>query len=69
MGAHKYRRLATPFSLWMVQRAFDAYRALDAGARASVDEWLASVGGAQAMQLRIEPRLKRMALHVAPENA
>lgn len=69
MGAQRYRRLATPFSLWMAQRALDAYRELDAGGRASVEGWLAGVGGAGAMQLKIEPRLKRMALHVAPEAA
>jgi hypothetical protein len=67
MGPAKFRRAATPYSLWMAQRALDAYRQLDDGARASVDAWLATVGGPQAMQLRIEPRLRRLALHVAPE--
>lgn len=69
MAARPYRRLATPFSLWMAQRPLDAYRNLHAGAQRSVDQWLAGVGGAEAMHLQIEPRLKRTALHVAPEAA
>lgn len=68
LGAGTHRRLAAPFNLWMAQRALDAYAALEAAARARVDVWLAGVGGSQAMQLRIAPRLKRMALHVAPEQ-
>jgi glutathione S-transferase len=67
MGAHRFTRRATPFSLWMAQRPLDAYRALDARATTSVDDWLAGVGGGRAMRLDIRPRLKRMALHVAPE--
>jgi len=62
-----FKRLATPFSLWKIQRALDTYRALSAPAKASADAWLATVGGASAMQLSIKPRLKRIALHVAPE--
>lgn len=67
MAGRTYCRLVTPFSLWIAQRPLDAYRLAPADQR-RVDEWLASVGGAQAMQLRIEPRLKCMALHVAPES-
>jgi glutathione S-transferase len=67
MGGRTYRRLATPYSLWMAQRALDAYRALAPAERAGVDAWLAQVGGAQAMQLAIAPRLQRIALRVTPE--
>jgi glutathione S-transferase len=67
MGARRYRRLATPYSLWMAQRALDAYRGLAPAQQLSVDAWLATVSGAKAMQLAIEPRLTRMALRVAPE--
>lgn len=67
MGRNFYKRLATPFSLWMIQRALDAYGAFGAAEKASADGWLAAVGGARAMQLEVRPRLKRMALHVAPE--
>ena len=67
MGKTGFKRLATPFSLWMVQRALDVYREFSSADKSAVDAWLASVGGASAMQLDIKPRLKRMALHVAPE--
>ena len=67
MGSRRYRRAATPFSLWMAQRAFDAYGRLPPDEKQKVDAWLASAGGAKAMELRITPRLKRLALHVAPE--
>jgi hypothetical protein len=70
MAGKAFRRAATPFSLWMAQRPLDAYAGLTAGGRASVDNWLAGVGGAGgagAMQLSIKPRLQRLALHVAPE--
>jgi glutathione S-transferase len=60
-------RSATPFSLWMAQRALDVYAAFDRSARSSVDGWLLSVGGGEAMQFKIAPPLKRLALHVAPE--
>lgn len=63
-----FRLAARPYSLWMAQRALDVHAALDAGDRATVDAWLASVGAGDAMQLRI-PRLKRLALHVGPEAA
>ncbi len=56
---------ARPYSLWMVQRALEAYAALDADARASVDDWLATLGAGDAMRLPV-PRLKRVALRVAP---
>lgn len=67
MGKTMFKRRAMPFSLWMAQRALDAYQALSKSEATAVDAWLATVGGAQAMQLQIKPRLKRMALHVAPE--
>jgi len=66
MGAQRYRRAATPYSLWMAQRVLDAYAQLEPADRSSVDAWLASVGGQHAMALRIVPRLTRRALHVAP---
>jgi glutathione S-transferase len=69
LGEFRFRRRAAPFSLWMAQRALDAYAALDGAARAGVDAWLAGVGGQGAMQLSIRPRLVRMGLHVAPEGA
>lgn len=38
------QRVVQPYTLWMLQRTLDAYRALDAGARARVDAALAGSG-------------------------
>jgi hypothetical protein len=67
MAGRSFERRATPYSLWMAQRVLDAYRNFGFDQRAAADPWLASVGGASAMRLPIRPRLRRMALHVAPE--
>lgn len=67
MAGRTLRRAAAPFSLWMAQRPLDAYTALSGPDRDAVDRWLATVGGEHAMRLAIRPRLKRLALHVAPE--
>jgi len=66
MAGRPYRQLARPYSLWMAQRALDAYAALDRDARAEIDDWAAGVGGAGALQLEV-PRLQRIALRVRPE--
>lgn len=66
-AGHSYRLRARPYSLWMAQRPLDEFQALDANAKRIVQAWLTPLGGAEAMQLDIKPRLKRMALHVAPE--
>lgn len=39
------QRLAFPFSLWMLQRALDYYRSLDAEGQAACDALLAEIGG------------------------
>ncbi|HWP65394.1 MAG TPA: glutathione S-transferase family protein [Candidatus Limnocylindria bacterium] len=39
-----FERLTTPYTLWMVQRVRDAYRDLDAAARAAVDRAFAGSG-------------------------
>lgn len=62
-----YTLRARPYSLWMAQRVLDVYRAFSATEQAKVQQWLDTVGGSMAMQLDIQPRLKRMALRVAPE--
>ncbi len=69
LAGERFRLAARPYSLWMAQRPLDAFRALGPREQQSVQAWLASVGGNEAMQLDIRPRLKRMALHVAPETA
>lgn len=62
-----YRLRARPYCLWMAQRVQDVYRALLPAEQLSAQQWMTTVGGAEAMQLDIQPRLKRMALYVAPE--
>ncbi len=69
LAGDSYQLGARPYSLWMAQRPLDAFRALKPSEQQIVQGWLATVGGAQAMQLDIRPRLKRLALHVVPEMA
>lgn len=66
-GGQPFTLRARPYSLWMAQRPLDALRALKPAEQQQVQVWLATVGGVEAMQLEIRPRLKRMALFVAPE--
>lgn len=66
MGNATLRVGARPFSLWMAQRSFDTFKALPAADRASVQDWLNSIGAGDALKLAI-PRLRQVALRVAPE--
>lgn len=66
MGNATLRVGARPFSLWMAQRSLDTFRALPAAEQASVHDWLESIGAGDAMKLAI-PRLRQVALRVAPE--
>ena len=66
IGEHEYRigeatskRLVFPYSQWMLQRPMDCYRATKGAERESVDTWLESVGGGEAMQIDIKYRVKR----------
>ena len=67
LAGQPFHMRSRPYSLWMAQRALDAKRALPADEQRTVEDWLKTIGGAEAMQLQITPRLKRMALFVAPE--
>ncbi len=40
----RFTRYTSPYTLWMVQRPLDAYRALDAADRARVDRAVAGTG-------------------------
>jgi glutathione S-transferase len=44
VGGVAVERITTPYTLWMVQRVGDAYRALDPGGRAAVDRAFAGSG-------------------------
>ncbi len=64
MGGGRYSRLAMPYTLWMMQRVLDSYRAMTPEARASVDAWAATRGAPEAMRFDLGVRLKRVGLHV-----
>lgn len=68
MDAGRFRRDAMPYTLWMFQRIRDDYAQLDATSRESVDAWLRECNAAQALQLEIGVRLRRVGLHVAVER-
>ena len=63
MGAHRFSRLAIPFTLWKLQGVQDDFRALPAADQATVREWLRGLGGEGFLDLAI-PRLERAALSV-----
>jgi glutathione S-transferase len=63
MGAHRFSRLALPFTLWKLQGVQDDFRALPADGQAAVRAWLRSLGGEGFLDLPI-PRLDRVALRV-----
>jgi len=63
MGAHRFSRLALPFTLWKLQGVQDDFRALSAVDQTSVREWLHDLGGEGFLDLPI-PRLERVALRV-----
>lgn len=67
LAGQPFRMRARPYSLWMAQRPLDALRALPPADQQTVRSWLKTVGGVEAMQLDITPRLKRMGLFVGPE--
>ncbi len=68
MGKGRFSRAAMPYTLWMMQRVLDAYRALPAQEQASVDAWAAALGAPEAMRLDLGVRLKRAGLHVKVER-
>lgn len=67
LAGHPYQLRARPYPLWMAQRLLDVFHALPPDEQRTVQAWLSTLGGDAAMQLDIKPRLKRMALFVAPE--
>lgn len=68
MGESTFRRGAMPYTLWMLQRIQDDYRALPPPARAAVDAWLRAQNAPGALDLDIGPRLRRVGLHVKIER-
>jgi glutathione S-transferase len=56
-----YERVTTPYTLWMLQRVQDAYRALDAGGRRVVDAALAGTGCEAVLAYAPRHRVERRA--------
>ncbi|WP_379548400.1 glutathione S-transferase family protein [Qipengyuania sp. DSG2-2] len=50
-------RIATPFSLWMLQRALDYLASLDGADRSACEDLLASVGGEALLSFTLPARL------------
>jgi glutathione S-transferase len=61
------RRMVGPYSLWMLQRARDAYRSFNVADREHADRLLASVGGAAFADFPDPPRLRSDGLSAALE--
>ncbi|MEM6639903.1 MAG: glutathione S-transferase family protein [Pseudomonadota bacterium] len=54
-------RVMQSFHVWKLQRVIDAYEAtIDSDARASVDRWLAEIGGSDAVNIAIPRRVERL---------
>jgi glutathione S-transferase len=60
---------ARPYTLWMVQRPLDAYRALDESGRASVDRVLAGTGWEAILTLDPQHRVEKHDYQVVWSNA
>ena len=65
LGGQQGQRIVRPYSLWMMQRARDAYAGLDAAARARADGLLDAVGGQDFRTYVDPPRLRRHGMSVA----
>jgi glutathione S-transferase len=68
MGERSIQRVALPYTLWMVQRMLDVYRAMPAKDQDTVHTWLRSIGGEGFLSLDI-PRLRRVGLHAAIDTS
>lgn len=58
---------ARPYSLWMAQRASDAFAALPPRGRTAVQSWLDAQGAGAAFTALERTRLRRVGLRVVPE--
>ncbi len=64
-----FERVTTPYTLWMVQRVRDAYRALPSAERAAVDRALAGLGFEALFAYEPRHRVARRPFKVALEPA
>lgn len=66
MAGGRYRRVAMPYMLWMVQRLLDQHRAMKPADQAAVRNWLQTLGGDTLLDQQI-PRLRLQGLRLIPE--
>ena len=59
-------RIIRPYSLWMLQRARDAFKALAPQDQAAIGDWLRDLGGEAFTAFEDPPRLARHGLSVKP---
>ncbi len=59
LRGQKLERMVRPYSLWMLQRSRDAYRALDEAARERVDEAMAGTGWEAVLAYQPRHRLAK----------
>ncbi|HEY1058538.1 MAG TPA: glutathione S-transferase family protein [Limnobacter sp.] len=67
MAGEPFTRGALPYMVWMLQRALDAYRAMNPSEQAQVRQWLGNYGAAHLLDLDL-PRVSRAALNVSVEQ-
>ncbi|NTX38706.1 glutathione S-transferase [Myxococcus sp. CA033] len=60
------KRIVSPYSLWMLQRARDYFRSLTGCNRTAVEEMLRAAGGQSFLEFEDPPRLARAGLSVRP---
>ena len=67
MGGRPFQRAALPYTLWMVQRAFDCFAQMNEDEQAAVRRWLATFNAEHVLSMPV-PRVRRVALNVALEK-
>lgn len=67
MGGRPFKRGALPYMIWMLQRALDEYRSMNAADQTAVRSWLQTHQAEYVLDLDL-PRVKRIALTVAVER-
>lgn len=67
MGGKPFTRGALGYMVWMLQRALDCHRAMNADEQARVQAWLESLDAGDLLTLKM-PRVRREALTVAVES-
>lgn len=64
MGGRPFQRAALPYTLWMVQRAFDCFAQMNEDEQTAVKRWLTTFNAEHVLSMPI-PRVRRVALNVA----